>query len=363
MPTPPDRLTLRALPLSARLVLAVFLVAVGLGYGSALVQLHFQHASPGQLMPTAADVIRRFHGDPDPAKRVSTLQRLLEADESQPFNGSGSMAAAFTKRSDGWTKEIRKHPEAEVRREREGERQAVLWWLKDGLRHDAYEADRLPLPASLAGQPVTAEFRNDDGSVKIKSLFTARCVRCHQKDGDDPNAANYPLDKPDEVQTYAKADPAPGTMSVSKLAQTTHAHLLSFAVLFALTGLVIAFSSYPGWLRGVLAPAVLVAQVVDVSCWWLARLDGPTGELFAQTIMVTGGVVGAGLFLQIVLGLFDLFGGTGKVVLLLLFIGAGVGAAALKQQVIDPQIQAERREKAAAVAPAAPEKPAENGAP
>jgi hypothetical protein len=150
---------------------------------------------------------------------------------------------------------------------------------------------------------------------------------------------------------------------VSKLAQTTHAHLLSFAVLFALTGLVIAFSSYPGWLRGVLAPAVLVAQVVDVGCWWLARLDGPTGELFAQTIMVTGGVVGTGLFLQIVLGLFDLFGGTGKVVLLLLFIGAGVGAAALKQQVIDPQIQAERREKAAAVAPAAPEKPAENGAP
>ena len=49
MPTAPERLTLRALPLAARLVLAVFLIAVGLGYGSALVQLHFQHASPGQL--------------------------------------------------------------------------------------------------------------------------------------------------------------------------------------------------------------------------------------------------------------------------------------------------------------------------
>jgi hypothetical protein len=358
MPTAPERLTLRALPLAARLVLAVFLIAVGLGYGSALVQLHFQHASPGQLMPTAADVVRKFHGDPDPAKRVSPLQRLLEADEAQSFNGSGSMAAAFTKRSEGWSKAVRQKPEAEVRREREGERQALLWWLADGLKRAAYDADRLPLPVSLAGQPVTAEFRADDGSVKVKSLFAARCARCHQKDGDDANAAAYPLDTFEHIQSYAKVDAAAGAMSVAKLAQTTHAHLLSFAVLFALTGLIFALSSYPGWLRGVLAPLVLVAQVVDVSCWWLARLDGPPGELFAQAIPVTGGIVGVGLVLQIVLSLFDLFGGAGKVLLLLLFVAAGVGAAALKQQVIDPQMQRERDEQAAA---AAPEKPAENG--
>ena len=30
-------------------------------------------------------------------------------------------------------------PEAEVRKEREGERQAVLWWVKDKLRRAAYD--------------------------------------------------------------------------------------------------------------------------------------------------------------------------------------------------------------------------------
>src|SRR6516162_659884 len=62
----PPRFTLRELPFSARLTLALFLVSVGLGYGAALVQIHFQHASPGEFMPSAQDVVVKFHGDPDP---------------------------------------------------------------------------------------------------------------------------------------------------------------------------------------------------------------------------------------------------------------------------------------------------------
>src|SRR5688572_25012898 len=124
-------------------------------------------------MPSADDVVKKFHGDD--ALKVSTLQKLLDIeqpltvmDPPKLFNGSGSMAAAFTKRSDDWRAALRERPEGEVRREREGERQAVLWWLKDGLRRDAYDADRLPLPVSLAEQPVTAEYRHDDGTVKIQ---------------------------------------------------------------------------------------------------------------------------------------------------------------------------------------------------
>ncbi len=353
------RLTLRSLPLAARLVLALFLLAVGIGYLSALVQLHFQHASPGQVMPSADDVVKRFHGDD--SKKVSTLQRLLEADESQPFNGSGTMAPAFTRRSNGWRDAIKEKPEAEVRREREGERQAVLWWLHEGLSRVAFDTDHLPLPLSLADQPVTAEFRNEDGSVKIKSLFAERCGRCHQKDGDDAQAANYPLMTYEQIQPYGKVEANAGAMSLTKLAQTTHTHLLSFAMLFAITGLITALSSYPGWLRGTLGPVVLLAQIVDVACWWLARLDGPTGELCARMILVTGGIVGSGLVLQIVLGLFDLFATAGKVVLLLLFVGAGVGLAVIKQQVIDPQIRREQEERAAVAAPAPAEKPSANG--
>ena len=123
---------------------------------------------------------------------------------------------------------------------------------------------RLPI------RPLTAEFLNADGSIKIKSLFTERCVRCHAPDGDDSQAAKFPLDKFELVQEYATVEPNAGAMSLPALTQSTHAHLLTFAVLWAVTGLVIAFSSYPGWIRNWLAPIVLVAEVADVACWWLA---------------------------------------------------------------------------------------------
>ena len=38
-------------------------------------------------------------------------------------------------------------------------------------------------------------------------------------------------------------------------------------------------AAFPGWLRGILAPLVLVAQMAEIACWWLARLDGPTGAV------------------------------------------------------------------------------------
>ncbi len=95
-------------------------------------------------------------------------------------------------------------------------------------------------------------------------------------------------------------------MSLESLTQTTHLHLLSFCMLWLLTGVIFAFSSYPRWLRCILAPGVLLAQVADVGCWWLARLPN-VGPYFALTIIGTGTLVGVGLLLQITLGLSDMF--------------------------------------------------------
>jgi hypothetical protein len=88
---------------------------------------------------------------------------------------------------------------------------------------------------------------------------------------------------------------------------------------------------------------VLLAQMIDVACWWLARLDG-IGPYFALTIMVTGAIVGVGLLLQILLTLFDLFGSAGKIVLIMLATGAVFGAFVLKYAVVDPQLATERAE-------------------
>src|SRR3954469_10988110 len=85
---PVTRFTLRQLPLPARLVIATFLMAVGVGYTSALVQMHFAQANkaagPGSAkepMPTFADVVLHFTGKKwyaeEPPRAVSKLEAMI----------------------------------------------------------------------------------------------------------------------------------------------------------------------------------------------------------------------------------------------------------------------------------------------
>src|SRR5262249_19820999 len=147
-----------------------------------------------------------------------------------------------------------------------------------------------------------------------------------------------PLNNYEAIKVYLNPETRGHGMSLKKLAQTTHIHLLGFAMLYSLTGLIFACTSYPGWMRLTLAPLPLLAQIVDIGCWWLARVD----PAYAQVIILTGGVVAGSLFLQIVLSLFNLFGRVGKLNLLLLIVAAGVGGFVLKEQVIDPYLMREK---------------------
>jgi hypothetical protein len=352
MYSPPQRLLLRNLPLASRLAIAAFLISVGVGYFAALVQLHFQHASPGKMLPDADDAASVFHGD----GRLSPLERLLTADECKPFNGSGSMRQTFTSRSAGWKGALKRRAslkgltlqqaEEEVRGEREGERLAVLHWIRTGAPRKPFEDNVHVLPAALANHPITQDFVDvsADGTTRVKlaSLLEMRCARCHAE-GAGGVAAQFPLETWEQYHEYCEAEP-PSGMSIKKLAQSTHVHLLGFAMLYGLTGILVTLTSYPGWLRGLLGVFPLAAQLVDIGLWWLGRLD----PMFARAVVFTGGAVALGLLLQIVLSLFNMFGRSGKVALVALALGACVGGYVIKDQVIDPYLA---RERAGAVAP------------
>ncbi|MFQ3593820.1 MAG: hypothetical protein SNJ82_11635 [Gemmataceae bacterium] len=338
--------SLSLLPLAARLTLACFLISVGIGYCSALVQLHFQHASPGELLPTPKDAVRTFHGPIETAQPKSRLEMLITAEESLPWNGSGQMSAAFTTRSEGWKAVIRKRSEEEVRAERYGERDALVAWIQAGADKTAYEQDNFVLPRDQVPEAITEEFaeKTEQGwNVKIKSILEARCVRCHQEGGDDANASNYKLDSYENLSKYLKVEQGGPAMSVEKLAQTTHVHLLAFSMLYMLTGLLLAMTRYPTFLKVPLAITPLLVQIIDIACWWLARLPGDVGVRFAEAIPITGAIVAVGLLMQIILTLFDLFGRWGKLVLVLLLIGAGFGTSLTYSKVIHPYLQAEKQ--------------------
>ena len=347
----PHRFVLRDLPLVPRLVIAVFLMSVGVGYFAALVQLHFQAASPGRLLPDMDDAARIYNGDPN---GKSQLERLLTQEENLPFNGSGSMRAAFTSRSSGWKGQINKRakeekldlPEAEkhLRGDRDGERLALLAWIRAGAPEKPFESNDFELAGVPDDQPITARYliKDDEGNpvrprrVRIQNLLDDRCVRCHKEGG---QVSDAPLETYDDVKNYCDVEARGHAMSLTKLAQTTHVHLLGFSMLYGLTGLIFAFTSYPGWMRFLLAPLPLLAQVAEISCWWLGRID----PQFAHTISITGGIVAAGLFLHILLSLFNLFSWRGWVVLILLFALAGFGGFTVYQKVIDPFLQHESK--------------------
>ncbi len=363
--TPPRLPTLSELPLGARLTLALFLLSVGIGYVSALVQLHFQHSSPGDLLPSPEDAVRVFHGDigEKPASKIEQL--LLEDYQGKKMNGQGQMTSAFFARAEDYDeakaerakelakkqglkkadKTIKEAARAEVDRERHGERLAMIAWVHGGAKEKEYNADSFPLPDDLAKHPLSRSMLVEENgqlaeplAVKIQTLFQQRCATCH-KDGGE--AQQFPMTTYAEIKKYAAVKSSKG-MSLEKLAQTTHVHLLGFAMLYGLTGLILAFSSYPRIVRIVLCPLPLLVQIVDVSFWWLARLPEPHGPLFARCVVYSGALVAVGLLLHIVLGLFNLFRVKGWLILIVIFAAAGYAGYVAKNEVIDPFITQEK---------------------
>jgi len=136
--------------------------------------------------------------------------------------------------------------------------------------------------------------------VHLQALISTRCAGCHGGGGE---ADKYPLENYEMIVKYNRA-PTSGAISLEKLALITHTHMMAFAVLFGATGLLFAFTRFPSFIRAIFGPWVLFFQVVDIGLWWMARLD----PIFAKMIPVSGALVGLGLGIQLLGGLYDLFG-------------------------------------------------------
>ncbi len=348
------RFTLEQLPLPAKLVVSVFLISVGLGYFSALVQLHLRHGSrDGEPLPSTSDVVEHFSGlkkatpgGPDP---VCKIENLIMGDVNGDMTSKTMAPAFFGKSGSKYTKECMERGKETIDKEREGERLLMKAWVRaeSEARKKAYDDDKFLIPADLSTQPVTEDFVDKDTKTfLVKSLIDSRCGKCHHAGDKPPTLETYKDMEPFLVVPTAEVLPggwvrSPKQTSIDALTQSTHAHLLSFSMLFALTGLAFAYTRYPWGIRLVVAPLVLIAQICDISCWWLARIPGP-GPYFAMAILGTGGIVGLGLAVQIVGTLFDLYGRKGRFVLTLLFILAGAGFAVLYAKAIEPALAAEK---------------------
>lgn len=347
MPDAKQRLVLRDLPVAPRLVIAVFMFSVGLGYLAALAQLHLQHAEPGAWLPGGQQIEDKYHGPTE--LPMSRIEKLLES-TTGGFNGFGTMRPAFTEKSERWD-DLRQGKTSEqldlLESEREGERLGLLHWVRAGANKRAYDDDDLPLGEDFAHAHVTPMLLIWDAKtgpmvqprrLRIRTLITMRCVPCHNENGLYEAASAFPLDTYARVQPYCQPPPPQTSIALPKLAQTTHAHWLSFAMLWSATGLVYSFTRFSGGWRALVAPLPLIAQMLNIACWWLARWH----PLFAWAILGTGILVGIGLCLQIMGILWDLFDGIGRciTIVILVFVLVGVGWTA--RSIVRPFLEQER---------------------
>src|SRR5260370_3374685 len=152
-----------------------------------------------------------------------------------PLNKSGSMQGAIMDPAQsGWKRDRAKvldndkakrekdpqykpmsteEADKEVHQLRDGERHALIDWVKSGANKQAYDddnyrgSDRLVADLRLDGENplVTERFidTNEKGkkAVKIQSIIFTRCVRCHRDGGGF--AAEFLLDSYHALAVYA----------------------------------------------------------------------------------------------------------------------------------------------------------------
>jgi len=157
----------------------------------------------------------------------------------------------------------------------------------------------------LSGGAAEAAFSAGEDTAP-QDVFIMDCLRCHAADGGEEIGTKSPfgpdLFTPDfkMISEFTLA-PAPGKSTVHRaprswrdLALTTHAHLLSVPMFVVLLGGLFLFANRPQRfprLRILLACAPLVLFLLDVACWWLARIPN-VGWVFALTIAATGALFG-----------------------------------------------------------------------
>lgn len=279
-----DQLSLSRWPVSAKIVVTLFLAMIGFGYLAALGNLYQRHElADTQEGLTPDDLKAHFHGvTVDVEKKsesVAPMSRMLE----QVIPGG----------------DMRKHltagDQADVR--------TLIAWLENGADKDTFRKKSLV----------------EEGDPTPEDVIAGRCLRCHNSDDGEKADTPYGPDiftvEYDMVYEYAKPGTAAetvadtssetnqkqvGPQTLSHLLLVSHIHMLSIPVFTLILAGFFALCSLSPKLKAIIGPIPMIAMALDFAGWWLARLD----EAFLPLMLISAPVFGLALAIQ----LFSVFG-------------------------------------------------------
>jgi len=265
---------LAKLPLSAKLLITLFLLIVGPGYlfGTTNIMLKHQDAD-GEPGLTINDLRATFHGMTKifkPEDKITVSSEMLT--QVQP---DGAM---------------REHLD-------EGGEEAVrglITWLE----REATEAE------------FTKEGLAQEGAPSAQDIITAHCVECHNSDGGEMEDTPF-AKTADEKAQFALVDVVSSPeitkeksgqitkefkpTTISRLVHITHVHILSMPVFTFLVGCLFLMTGLPEKLKLLIGPLPMLAVMLDIGGWWAARWVEP----FIYVIAAAGGLFGSMYAMQI----------------------------------------------------------------
>ena len=304
---PARRWKLRNLDAPQKLLVGVVVGTLLSGYLAALVNVFAQHANAdGKTTIQVEQFLATYKRDGLKALVDNIQQSLGMDDVIRHYHGTGG-GTALQAALDGTMKGMiveklteKTPPTVEINKQAEGLRQMLIQWslLPAEIRKTAYEEGT---PVDDDGLPIfdPEKWANADKTTVVQETLQEYCVRCHSPTSADEGARKLPLGDYASVNNYCMVDTG---VSMKALALTTHVHLLGFSVLFAMTGFLFSMTEFPWAVRLVFVPFTLAMQLVEIACWWLAKVD----VFYAKMIFYLGPLVGFGLLVQSAGVLFDL---------------------------------------------------------
>ena len=279
-----DVLRLARLSPPAKLLITLLLLIIGPGYLFGMANIYFKHQNADDVPGLTVDDLRAtFHGMTKtfpPEDKVIVNSTMLKN-----VRPGGKMR-----------ENLDKGGEPAVR--------GLITWLEHAAKEDEFTKPGLAQP----------------GDPSAREIIKAHCIKCHNADGGDAEDVPYAATATSEpeyalVMAVAKPDITRQTsgvqtlvikpMSGSKLVHVTHVHILTMPMFTFVVGVLFLMTGIPQRVKLLIGPLPMLAVLLDISGWWIARFVEP----FIYVIAAAGGLFGATYAVQILCVLGSLWFG------------------------------------------------------
>lgn len=269
-----DTLRLARLSLPAKLLITLLLLIIGPGYMFSAANIYFKHRdADGDPEMTIKDLQAAFHG----------ITREFQPEDKVTVNSS---MLGQVRPGGGMREHLDEGGEPAAR--------GLITWLENAAKEEEFTTPGLA----------------QSGDPSAQAVIKAHCIECHNADGGEIEEIPYAAtatSAPEYALVMVTAKPeitreASGVQkltinppSIPRLVHVTHAHVMTVPIFTFVVGVLFLMTGLPQGLKLLIGPLPMLAVLLDISGWWIARYV----ESFIYVIGAAGGLHGATYALQI----------------------------------------------------------------